>query len=196
MATRETVTVYSLSARYLEMRRMIDAGYSDVHAALQDDTMPGWSWRATWIVSGTSPASEVDPGEMCAEFSIEELRAQLASSPGAAELRTCDCGVTNLHLAGAMVAPVNPCACPGELVRAAEVAPSTEWIETRRGLVGLCEVRTARPGELAPFVTWVWFTEAGDTGEVDGSDARAMAITSAYVAMVRAGRQLAGEVAK
>jgi hypothetical protein len=116
-----------------------------------------------------------------------------ASTSDGAELVTCpDCHVTNLLVDGAPVAPVNPCNCPAptspevaEVVRGAELAP-VEWLPTRRGLLGISEVRTVRPRGQAPLVTWVWFTESGDTGMVDGSAGRAMAIADAYRAIVRA----------
>lgn len=83
------------------------------------------------------------------------------------------------------------CVCPApsspdvaELVRGADLAP-VEWLDTRRGLIGLSEVRTRRPSG-SELVTWVWFTETGDSGMVDGASGRAMAITDAYVSMVRA----------
>jgi hypothetical protein len=124
--------------------------------------------------------------EVMAEVAPSELEA-------GAELVTCpDCHVTNLLVDGAPVAPVNPCNCPAptspevaEVVRGAELAP-VEWLPTRRGLLGISEVRTVRPRGQAPLVTWVWFTESGDTGMVDGSAGRAMAIADAYRAIVRA----------
>lgn len=77
---------------------------------------------------------------------------------------------------------------------APEVAP-VEWLNTRRGLIGLSRVGTVCP-DGSELATWIWFTETGDTGMVDGASGRAMAITDAYVSMVRAGAQLAtsGEV--
>jgi hypothetical protein len=89
------------------------------------------------------------------------------------------------ELAPTSPAPVSIETAPSSArTTSAELAP-TEWLHTRRGLIGLCEVRTARPSAVDAFVTWVWFTDSGDTGEVDGSDGRSMAITDAYVSLVR-----------
>lgn len=98
---RESTTVYSLQSRYLEMRRMIDAGYSDV---------------------------------------AETIKCSDLGRP--------------------------------------------EWLPTRRGLIGITQVVTPTPTG-APLTTWVWFTESGDTGMIDGPAGRSTAIADAYVAMVR-----------
>jgi hypothetical protein len=61
-----------------------------------------------------------------------------------------------------------------------------EWLNTKRGLIGVAPVAT--PAGLISGVRlgaemWAWCTEAGDSG-CEGT--RAYAIASAYVALVRA----------
>jgi hypothetical protein len=66
------------------------------------------------------------------------------------------------------------------------VPGTTEWLHTRRGIIGLSRIATPTPGG-AELVSWVWFTESGDSGAVH-SDDRLLATADAYRAMVRASR--------
>lgn len=61
---------------------------------------------------------------------------------------------------------------------------SIEWLNTRRGLIGVTEVRTAMPAG-PDIVSWVWVTSDGDTGRVDNASGRPYAVAEAYTAMVQ-----------
>lgn len=243
------IVVHTLADRYIVMRRLIDAGYSDVHSALQDPgTRPGWSYRASWEITGTAPRNPdvcewcvsagrgnwKDAAKFCAcdackchpapaprtrtrsypspELCCDDLdcpdRAEIQASWYRANRTAIDWAIrvddAELSTGDDDEDPSGDCAefsiedvrahiAGSSILGAPAPAQPIEWEHTRRGLIGLAEIRTPRPSG-SDLASVVWFAESGESGREDGANARTRAIAMAYVALCSSARTLAGEL--